>query len=430
MNASLKPARTPVALAAADESAAVCMVVTPMHKRLAAYNHRLAQRLNPGRQVHWSIAYNDDLHLATAKAQALLARTAGADGSLSRSERERIIRAEKEKHFDPGPLEDWLPDTDIRPGPTLEELLRRSQPAGDDKAQRAEHRRLMEKYLGSYHHAAALQVALEAVHERYVIVMDPDFYVVRPGWIDEVIDHMAKAGLAVFGAPWSPRWYQKFRDFPCSHLMVIDRTLCPLAPGLFEPDLVGGGRRFSSEIWTDYSSAPAGDRRAAMRKVLRNPVGAIAQDIRQRTTIGSARDTGFRMRLEFLRRRRLKSEILTAVFRPEDGFMPPAVAGPQLNRLVERLFPDRWRYLPQKPGYVSSTGFKELGYPDFRSLGWEEFLWKGEPFAFHIRGELHRKPIDGIDGGQVLAGLNAVLDRAGYSPIPDDAIGGSPVRRG
>jgi len=427
MDASLKPARTPVPLAAAEKSAAICTVATPVHKRLAAYNHRLVQRLNPGRPVRWSIAYNDDLHLATAKAQALLVQAAGAGGSLSRGERERIVQAEKEKHFDPGALEDWIPDADIRPGPTLEELVKRSQPAGGDKAARVEHRRLMEKYLGSYHHAAALQLAIAAAQERYVIIMDPDFYVIRPGWIDEVLGHMAETGLAVFGAPWSPRWYQKFRDFPCSHLMVVDQALCPLTPGLFEPDLVGGGRRFASEIWTNYSAAQATDRPAAMRKLLRNPLAAIAQDIRQRTTIGSARDTGFRMRLEFQHRSRLKSEILTAVFRPEDGFMPPAVAGPQLNPLVEGVFPERWRYLPRKPGYVSQAGFKELGYPDFRSLGWEEFLWKGEPFAFHIRGELHRKPIDGVDGGQVLAGLNAVLDRVGCSSIPDGAIGGSPL---
>ena len=57
---------------------------------------------------------------------------------------------------------------------------------------------------------------------------------------------------------------------------------------------------------------------------------------------------------------------------------------------------DRLFYLPRREGYIVQEGFKSLGHPDFRALGWEEFIWKKTPFAFHIRGEVHRARVGEI----------------------------------
>ena len=49
------------------------------------------------------------------------------------------------------------------------------------------------------------------------------------------------------------------------------------------------------------------------------------------------------------------------------------------------MLPDRFSYLPKRPEYYTRNGFRERGYVDATMYGWEEFIWKGAPFGFHIR---------------------------------------------
>jgi len=91
---------------------------------------------------------------------------------------------------------------------------------------------------GSYHHAAALNLAIRKVETRYALVLDPDLFVIYRGWIDECLDHMRRRDLAFFGVPWHPRWYRKWRDFPCVHFLLIDLAKAPAAELDFTPAVV------------------------------------------------------------------------------------------------------------------------------------------------------------------------------------------------
>ncbi len=378
---------------AAAEPVTICTVATPLHKRLLARNHRLVGELNPGAPVAWSVAYNADIRRPGAKAG-------------------------EEAPADPEPIEACAPGAVIVPGPGLEATFDATLAAFGSRGEEArEHRRLLTKYIASYHHAAGLNLAMAEVRTRYAVVMDPDFYVVRPGWIAEVIGHMRARGLALFGAPWSPRWYQKFRDFPCTHFMVMDLQAVPWRADLFAPDLVGGGRRFGSAFWEDHLAGRAARGRwGALADLLKNLPAAVGEDIRQRATIGDARDTGYGLLKEFERRPELKAETVTAVFDPRDGFMPAMVGPLQASGPVEALLPDRLRYLPG--GLIRlAPGLRGVRPADFRALGWEEFLWRGAPFAFHVRGELQRKTAGADADAQVGAGLEAVMRRLA-APAP------------
>jgi hypothetical protein len=395
----------------------VCTVVTPMHKRLAALNRRLEDHLNPGVETRWIVVHNPDVHLGASRERALLAQ-AGAAKGLSKEARQERLQAEIAKRFDPEPIEALIPDAQVIPGPSLQDTFERVfAETAAVQPDAVERRRLLEKYLASYHHAEALSLALARVTTRYAVVVDPDFYVVRPDWIAAALARMDEAGLAAFGAPWSPRWYQKFRGFPCTHLMVLDLERRPWSRDMLAPDLVGGGRRYASPVWTDYPRARARGRASAAAYLLRHAFAAVSEGLRQRASIGASRDTGYRLALDFARDPALKAETLTPVFAPQDGFMPAAVAGPQLSGPLEALAPDRWRYLPRGADRPSREGFKDKGYPDFRARGWEEFLWRGEPFAFHVRGEMRREPLGGVDAGELLEGLNAVLAKLGRPPL-------------
>ncbi|MFC1453450.1 hypothetical protein ACFLSJ_08930 [Verrucomicrobiota bacterium] len=87
----------------------------------------------------------------------------------------------------------------------------------------------------SYHHGRALNHALEHVRTRFALVMDPDFYIVRPGWADTVPQHMEDRGLCFFGVPWHPKFYTKYRYFPCAHCMFVDLVRAPRESLDFRP---------------------------------------------------------------------------------------------------------------------------------------------------------------------------------------------------
>jgi hypothetical protein len=93
---------------------------------------------------------------------------------------------------------------------------------------------------GSYHHAAALNAFLQAgyIDSRYLLIVDPDFYILRKGWIGEVISYMSEKELCFFGAPWHPKWFTKYRYFPCGHCMFIDSRRINVKELDFTPDLV------------------------------------------------------------------------------------------------------------------------------------------------------------------------------------------------
>ena len=81
---------------------------------------------------------------------------------------------------------------------------------------------------GSLHHAMALEKALQEIRTRFVLFMDPDFFVIRANWVEIVLSHVAEQGLGIFGSVWHPRWFYQYRNFPSVHFMLVDLHQIPL----------------------------------------------------------------------------------------------------------------------------------------------------------------------------------------------------------
>lgn len=235
---------------------------------------------------------------------------------------------------------------------------------------------------------------------------------------------MKRRGLAVFGAPWHPRWFQKYRGLPCTHLMLIDLERIPWRTDLLSPDLLTH-ERFVSEFWTDAAREAGSRFWPLVGKVLRSPRRAIREGRAQRRTIGTRNDTGYRMKAALEAAGNLRSDFLVPVFEPErQGFQPPAVTALQYG-LREAFLPESQRYLPRS-GASARTGFRERGLGDPRSLDWEEFLWEGDPYAFHVRGEMHRKSGRPAGYAEARRVVNAVLASQGRPCLPE-TVGRAPA---
>lgn len=236
-----------------------------------------------------------------------------------------------------------------------------------------------EKVLGSYHHAAALQTALAHVATRYLLILDPDFYIVQPGWVQRIVGHMETHGLAFFGVPWHPRWFVKYRGFPCVHCMFIDTEQVKIDALDFSPDGLAPGRfrtawktlerKTPRALWSSY---------LGMRRLFLTLTQA------GRLQIGQTADTGTRVFRRFGADGKTRAEIATPVFDETREALAPAQARTGFARRFERLLPARFRYFPE-PGACTARGFAGRGLQDARALGCEEFVWRDEPFGFHYR---------------------------------------------
>ena len=75
---------------------------------------------------------------------------------------------------------------------------------------------------GSYHHAQGLTKAMLYVKTRYLLIIDPDFFIIKDSWINEVIKHMYSNKLSFFGAPYFPTHKTKYRYFPSVICFFVD----------------------------------------------------------------------------------------------------------------------------------------------------------------------------------------------------------------
>jgi hypothetical protein len=217
---------------------------------------------------------------------------------------------------------------------------------------------------GSYHHAAALKLGLARVATPWLLVLDPDFFVLYRNWIAEVIEHMRARRLKLFGAPWHYAWSRKWRYFPCVHFLMIDVSQIGLGELDFTPDL-----RKDEE-----DASPLHQWLKAHAPVLRN-----------RLLLESRRDTGWRLHRRF-------GAVCGAfgltqpVLDSHTEFRTPARLQTPFGRWLERRLPRRRSFLPAPGTYVESDQAPAFRRPSIRALAPERFVWRGAPFAVHLRG--------------------------------------------
>ncbi|MEW6572039.1 MAG: hypothetical protein AB1374_00145 [Bacillota bacterium] len=279
----------------------------------------------------------------------------------------------------------------------------------------------MEKYRGSYHHAAGLNKAIGHVNTRFVLILDPDFFIVKKDWIKEVLDYMSANGLAFFGAPWHPRWYMKYRYFPCVHCMFIDLEKVNLKEIDFSPDLLNNPAPYRSKLMREHEiRVKQGNKIRAWLYLLKHLRQVLAEDLQQRQLIGSSRDTGYHIYEEHSNKKNIRYDMVMPVYQPRvDSFVPPHVTKLQSSRFLEFFMPDRLKYIPRKKNYFTKTGFKESGLVSLACYDWEEFMWNRKPFGFHIRGFLQQKRGSQVDVATVAQVLRKV---AGITVCEDTAV--------
>lgn len=256
---------------------------------------------------------------------------------------------------------------------------------------------------GSYHHGNAINLSIQPVTTRWALILDVDFFIILNEWAEAITTHAENNGVSFFGAPWHPRWFNKYRGFPCVHCLLIDLSRVDPVELDFLPDLLAHlppAARFSPTADTSVRSV-------RLRTIARNLATMLL--LRDRKAIASSHDTGFRLYDRFGNDSRHVAKCLQPVYRPDQQFAGPPHSRGNLNRLLEKLLPERLCYFPKRHDYYSLRGFRDFGAYDADFHSWEEFLWQGRPFGFHLRGYQNR-----ADDAEALAAVRRAL--ASFSP--------------
>jgi len=192
----------------------------------------------------------------------------------------------------------------------------------------------------SYEVARALNELATQVKTKYALFLDSDFFIVRENWVQDVLDYMKKKNLMFLGVPWHPKWFKKIRYFPAEHCLFVDIRKVGVL---------------------DFTPAP--QEHEVPLFVARLPIW-LRNNLEPRYQIGTSRDVGYRIYRSY---KSYRNECFKPVFRPK--------------RIIP-FIPDRFSYTPKRSSFTK-IGFKEHGLKD---TGFEEFMWKGKPFGFHMRG--------------------------------------------
>ncbi len=206
---------------------------------------------------------------------------------------------------------------------------------------------------GSYHHAAALNKAVGKCAADFLLIIDPDFYVLQENWLKHTAEYMVRNNIAIFGAPWHPRHHQKIRYFPSPHFMLINTRIVSKSDLDFTPELDAYGNR------------------KRFLRSLQLPTIMVSL-----LTVGTSWDTGYRVYKKFGKNRFVKIGLLSPVWDKRISDLD------LVKKFVCQLLPDRINVFPKKHGYY--TGDNPI--PKGVSLkGAEVFLFEEQLFGIHFR---------------------------------------------
>jgi hypothetical protein len=233
----------------------------------------------------------------------------------------------------------------------------------------------------SYHHGLGLNKALEFVRTRYLLVLDPDFFITRKEALYEMIMYMKERNISLLGVPWHPRNSSKYRDFPCLHCLMIDTFKIEKSSIDFRPIYEKG--RFH-----DLNSLPIFRLRPSRLRVIRcltflNSIllrlGLDILKLDSRMAIGRSMDTGARLYMRYYPDNTVSREALRPI-KHKSQCMRSDKASLFIDKCIDILMPG---FFKLDAGVYSrdKTKFPSLG----AEIAPEEFSWGDKYFGFHLR---------------------------------------------
>ena len=219
-----------------------------------------------------------------------------------------------------------------------------------------------------------MSIGIKESKAKYLLIIDPDFFVIKENWLKEQIDFMEQNNIDIISAPYHPvKDWIKPKNIPTVYFLLINsykisKDQINFFPPL-EKEISNKKKIFQNKISFDF-----------FIKFFIYFIGSIFGD-KNRYLIGSLGDTGYNLG-------NLKKD-------SNCEFLSPAINKIRdlgYNKLLLDFFVnDKYKIIHKRNNFSFKT-FKNFKLYDFRKIGCQEYFWKKNPFAFHLRGSI--KPFD------------------------------------
>ena len=229
-------------------------------------------------------------------------------------------------------------------------------------------------------HSITLNLTKKYIDTRFVLFIDPDFFLLKENILEEIIKDMIAEKISFLGTPWYPKWHTKFRYFPCSHCLFVDTENISLDLFDFRPIKIFWDKEY-------YKYNLFIDRKSLFKRIFFKMLSLnnfINYNFVHRKNNAFDGDTCHRIYLN-LRDSKYKFKIFNPGFNIKNDWLIPISW--KLNNLIEFFLPEKYCFFPKrKKLIVFDTKF--INY--LSSFSYEGFYWKNQPIGFHIRGHPKR----------------------------------------
>lgn len=318
-------------LAGAEEDSITLISVSYRSALFLRKNIALARAMNPGMHFHWLVVQN----------------TPGPDAASDLAEDD--------------------PDFYVIPGPKNTAMEAKS--VG----------------YGSFQHAKAVNIAMAYCRSRFAVVLDPDCYILYPNWMSRIRGMMKRNKVCFWGTPYHPERLNSFNVFgrtymyfPTAICLFINRRELQ-SRHYFELD-------FTPPVRGEYNwmATQRGIRSImAERAGLLNRLAKVTRQYGWKGLLSVQRlvcikygwdprkDIGYFIYKTY--RRRVKYGYTPMYYKRRP---------PLLFSLFKFLIPQSFSAYPKRRNYWLTKPFDFL--PQEVIERWEQFFFKGEPFALHV----------------------------------------------
>ncbi len=248
----------------------------------------------------------------------------------------------------------------------------------------------------SSQHGALLNLLLKQIkenHSKFIIIIDPDFFIVKRNWLFDLLYYMKSNSVAILGASYPETDCRLYFDFPTAYFSIIDASLIPINELDYIPDencmKVSESTPWNSESFPNLN----GYSRLVSKIDQVNKYSFILQSIfRWRNKQSFFRDTGWRIRKNF--KNKVKHE--------EFLFLDHLNYELDVNRetaLVNEVDPDFYlgKYLDVKNSGVDPIlHFQNYGKKEWRQP--RAFMKRDEKqYIFYLRPHLKNRFLRNIE---------------------------------
>ncbi len=220
----------------------------------------------------------------------------------------------------------------------------------------------------SLFHARALHLAFQTVNDYkgLVIFIDPDFYVVRREWIRE-IGIILSSGVTFAGAGYHPKHVTSYKNFPTPFFLCFNTNNVSLDEVDFYPDPY------------QREELPGTNSKYSFLHKVTKKISRYLLPITSQVTwrFKESRDTGFALRNKFANDGYFCFKVAV---KNEDLFIPLFLRS-KIGRYLESSVFGRTSFalMPLKINYT------EISESAVSNINWDEYIFQGELFAFHVR---------------------------------------------